>query len=111
MVLSSSNRKPDPEFYKHALHLLNVQASEVVFLDDIGPNLKAAQKLGITTIRESREMTCELSRWPTLSPYPHSYEQATDPACFLCSTRTSDFLVPADQQAWIRAIQRLPWRS
>ncbi len=46
-------RKPDPEFYKHALDLLKVQASEVVFLDDIGPNLKAAQKLGITTIRKS----------------------------------------------------------
>ncbi|EST08272.1 HAD-like domain protein [Kalmanozyma brasiliensis GHG001] len=44
-------RKPDPEFYKHALDLLKVQASDVVFLDDIGPNLKAAQKLGITTIR------------------------------------------------------------
>lgn len=50
------NRKPDPEFYQHALDLLKVQASEVVFLDDIGPNLKAAQKLGITTIRE-----CHLS--------------------------------------------------
>ncbi|KAJ1021687.1 hypothetical protein NDA16_003823 [Ustilago loliicola] len=45
-------RKPDPEFYKHALDLLKVEASEVVFLDDIGPNLKAAQKLGITTIRK-----------------------------------------------------------
>ncbi|SNX86722.1 related to epoxide hydrolase [Melanopsichium pennsylvanicum] len=44
-------RKPDPEFYKHALNLLKVEASDVVFLDDIGPNLKAAQKLGITTIR------------------------------------------------------------
>lgn len=52
-ILPSHNaRKPDPEFYKHALDLLQVQASEVVFLDDIGPNLKSAQKLGITTIRE-----------------------------------------------------------
>lgn len=46
-------RKPDPEIYKHALDLLKVQATEVIFLDDIGPNLKAAQKLGITTIRKS----------------------------------------------------------
>ncbi|TKY88116.1 hypothetical protein EX895_002826 [Sporisorium graminicola] len=45
-------RKPDPEFYKYALDLLKVQATEVVFLDDIGPNLKSAQKLGITTIRK-----------------------------------------------------------
>jgi len=50
--LLALNRKPDPEFYQHALDLLKVQASEVVFLDDIGPNLKAAQKLGITTIRK-----------------------------------------------------------
>ena len=46
------NRKPDPEFYEYALNLLKVKPSEVVFLDDIGPNPKAAQKLGITTIRK-----------------------------------------------------------
>ena len=46
------HRKPDPEIYKHALRLLNVEAGEVVFLDDIGPNLKAARGLGIRTIRE-----------------------------------------------------------
>ncbi len=46
------DRKPDPEFYEYALNLLKVKPSEVVFLDDIGPNLKAAQKLGITTIRK-----------------------------------------------------------
>lgn len=53
LLMGVDNRKPDPEFYKHALDLLKVQASDVVFLDDIGPNLKSAQKLGITTIRKS----------------------------------------------------------
>ncbi|GAC97766.1 hypothetical protein PHSY_005353 [Pseudozyma hubeiensis SY62] len=51
-------RKPDPEFYQHALDLLKVPASEVVFLDDIGPNLKAAQKLGITTIPGVNSSDC-----------------------------------------------------
>lgn len=48
----AGKRKPDPEFYEYALNLLKVKPSEVVFLDDIGPNLKAAQRLGITTIRK-----------------------------------------------------------
>lgn len=60
------NRKPDPEFYKHALDLLKVQASEVVFLDDIGPNLKAAQKLGITTIRKFSVSPPSAGRAPRL---------------------------------------------
>ncbi|KIS66470.1 uncharacterized protein UMAG_10746 [Mycosarcoma maydis] len=61
-------RKPDPEFYQHALDLLKVQASEVVFLDDIGPNLKAAQKLGITTIRvNSNDCTPALAQLSKLT--------------------------------------------
>ncbi|PLW24047.1 hypothetical protein PCASD_14518 [Puccinia coronata f. sp. avenae] len=44
-------RKPDPKFFEYALKLLNVQSpKEVVFLDDLGINLKAAEKLGINTI-------------------------------------------------------------
>ena len=46
-------RKPDPEFYKYALNVLKVRPEETIFLDDIGPNLKSAQNLGIHTIRES----------------------------------------------------------
>lgn len=44
-------RKPEAAFYEHALHDLGVHPEETVFLDDIGPNLKAAQKMGIRTIR------------------------------------------------------------
>ncbi|KAN0062954.1 hypothetical protein ACQY0O_004776 [Thecaphora frezii] len=51
-------RKPDPNFYKYALDLLHVEPQQVVFLDDIGHNLKVAQVLGIHTIRvNSRDST------------------------------------------------------
>ncbi|KAK0551646.1 hypothetical protein OC845_002061 [Tilletia horrida] len=46
-------RKPDPEFFKYAMRTLQVSPEETVFLDDIGINLKAAKKLGMTTIRVS----------------------------------------------------------
>lgn len=45
-------RKPDPKFFEYALDLLEVRSpKEVVFLDDLGINLKAAEKLGINTIK------------------------------------------------------------
>ena len=54
-------RKPDPKIYELALQKLDefdrqkggsgVKAEDVVFLDDIGQNLKAAQELGMRTIR------------------------------------------------------------
>ncbi|KAF9904211.1 hypothetical protein BX616_001374 [Lobosporangium transversale] len=44
-------RKPDPAIFKKACELVGVQPSEVVFLDDIGANLKSAEKLGMKTIR------------------------------------------------------------
>jgi epoxide hydrolase-like predicted phosphatase len=44
-------RKPNPEIFKHTLKTMGCQASEVAFLDDIGSNLKAAQRLGIRCIR------------------------------------------------------------
>ncbi|KAF9123886.1 hypothetical protein BGW39_008620 [Mortierella sp. 14UC] len=44
-------RKPDPAIYKKASDIIGFKPEEIVFLDDIGANLKAAQKEGWTTIR------------------------------------------------------------
>jgi putative hydrolase of the HAD superfamily len=44
-------RKPDPRIYALALARLNVLASEAVFLDDLGMNLKPARDMGIATIK------------------------------------------------------------
>ncbi|KAM7234362.1 hypothetical protein CapIbe_014520 [Capra ibex] len=43
--------KPDPRMYKLCLEWLGQQPSESIFLDDLGPNLKAAAGLGIHTIK------------------------------------------------------------
>lgn len=44
-------RKPEPAFYELALSRLGVEASECVFLDDLGVNLKSARAMGMTTIK------------------------------------------------------------
>jgi putative hydrolase of the HAD superfamily len=44
-------RKPDPRIYALALARLDVLASEAVFLDDLGVNLKPARAMGMTTIK------------------------------------------------------------
>ena len=44
-------RKPEAAIYTHTLDLLGVAAEEAVFLDDLGHNLKAAEELGIATIK------------------------------------------------------------
>tara|TARA_Y100001968_G_C19281575_1_gene679490 strand:+ start:380 stop:1021 length:642 start_codon:yes stop_codon:yes gene_type:complete len=44
-------RKPDPEFYLRACERGNVSPTEVVFLDDLGINLKPARALGMSTIK------------------------------------------------------------
>jgi len=46
-------RKPDPKFYGHALEALGVDASDCVFLDDLGINLKPARAMGMHTIKVS----------------------------------------------------------
>ena len=49
-------RKPDPEFYEIACATAGVVPAEVVFLDDLGINLKPARAMGMTTIKvESAE--------------------------------------------------------
>lgn len=53
-VIESSKvglRKPNPLFYEMACELVNVVPQEVVFLDDLGINLKPARDMGMTTIK------------------------------------------------------------
>ncbi|XP_053434361.1 bifunctional epoxide hydrolase 2 isoform X1 [Nycticebus coucang] len=42
--------KPDPQIYKFVLDTLKASPNEVVFLDDIGANLKPARDMGMVTI-------------------------------------------------------------
>lgn len=44
-------RKPDPRFYELACQTCGVEPSDVVFLDDLGVNLKPAAAMGMTTIK------------------------------------------------------------
>ena len=46
-------RKPDRAAYELVLDQLGVAADEVVFLDDLGVNLKPAREMGMTTIKVS----------------------------------------------------------
>jgi len=54
VVIESSKtglRKPDPRIYEMACTQLDVEPSDVVFLDDLGINLKPAAAMGMTTIK------------------------------------------------------------
>ena len=54
LVIQSSvegMRKPQPAFYQLACERLDVAACRVVYLDDLGINLKPARALGMTTIK------------------------------------------------------------
>jgi putative hydrolase of the HAD superfamily len=44
-------RKPELEFYRIALDLVQASAERCVFLDDLGVNLKPARAMGMTTIK------------------------------------------------------------
>ena len=53
-VIESSKagvRKPDPAAYELVLDALKVPAERIVYLDDLGINLKPARALGMTTIK------------------------------------------------------------
>lgn len=43
-------RKPNPEIYKRTIKRLGVKPEEVVFIDNLTPNLLAAAKQGMRTI-------------------------------------------------------------
>ncbi|XP_054239349.1 bifunctional epoxide hydrolase 2 [Indicator indicator] len=55
-------QKPDPKIYSYALEVLQAKPQEVIFLDDIGENLKPAQEMGMATIlvRDTRTVLKEL---------------------------------------------------
>ncbi|MDF1630801.1 MAG: HAD-IA family hydrolase [Alcanivoracaceae bacterium] len=44
-------RKPEPAFFRLACEKMNVSPQQVVFLDDLGINLKPARAMGMTTIK------------------------------------------------------------
>jgi putative hydrolase of the HAD superfamily len=44
-------RKPDPRIYEITCDRLGVTPDEVVFLDDLGVNLKPARAMGMVTIK------------------------------------------------------------
>ena len=46
-------RKPDPELFKLVLNKLGAKGEEVIFVDDMEENAKAAQALGIHTVHYS----------------------------------------------------------
>ncbi|MAL77577.1 MAG: HAD family hydrolase [Sneathiella sp.] len=53
-VIESSKiglRKPDPRIYEYACGQMGVKPEEVVYLDDLGINLKPAAAMGMTTIK------------------------------------------------------------
>ena len=59
VVLSCDHgvRKPDPAIYEIALAAIDLPASECVFVDDIGGNLKPAKSLGMTTVKHTDAAT------------------------------------------------------
>jgi len=48
-------RKPDVKIYELACEKLNLKPNEVIFLDDIGRNLKTASSIGMITIKVENE--------------------------------------------------------
>jgi putative hydrolase of the HAD superfamily len=50
-------RKPDPRFYELACELAGVDPARVVFLDDLGINLKPARAMRMTTIKVGADYT------------------------------------------------------
>ena len=48
-------RKPDPRIYQLACDRIGVAPAEIVYLDDLGVNLKPAREMGMTTIKVTGE--------------------------------------------------------
>ena len=44
-------RKPEPRIYQYTLDQLELEASDAIFIDDLGMNLKHPKAMGMRTIR------------------------------------------------------------
>ena len=58
VIIESSKegiRKPDPRIYQLACERIGVAPSSIVYLDDLGINLKPARDMGMTTIKVTSE--------------------------------------------------------
>lgn len=57
-------RKPQPEAYRLVIERLGVDPSRMLFLDDLGINLKPAAKMGMTTVKvlSEEQALADLSR-------------------------------------------------
>ena len=67
VIIESSKegmRKPDPRIYRMACERVGVAPEAVVYLDDLGINLKPAREMGMTTIKVMSEQQAinDLSR-------------------------------------------------
>lgn len=54
VVVESSKvgaRKPEPDFYRQACAMLEIEPHQAIFLDDLGINLKPARAMGMATIK------------------------------------------------------------
>uniref|UniRef100_A0A8I3NU44 Bifunctional epoxide hydrolase 2 n=2 Tax=Canis lupus familiaris TaxID=9615 RepID=A0A8I3NU44_CANLF len=108
-----SMAKPDPQIYKFVLDTLKASPSEVVFLDDIGANLKPARDLGMATIlvRDTDPALTELQKVTGVQPGVrlHCVELGSGPAVCLChgfpeSWFSWRYQIPALAQAGFRVL-------
>ncbi|XP_063156560.1 bifunctional epoxide hydrolase 2 isoform X2 [Candoia aspera] len=106
-------QKPDPKIYEYALHELKATPEEVIFLDDIGANLKPAQKMGMKTVlvKDIDSALKQLQDLTGVQPHTqlHFVEMGSGPVICLChgfpeSWLSWRFQIPALADAGFRVI-------
>jgi putative hydrolase of the HAD superfamily len=57
--------KPEPEIFEYLLRRFELSAAETMFIDDLLPNIQAAQALGLRTIlfQDASRCAAELEHW------------------------------------------------